>query len=103
MKKSMGGGSQKEVMEAMQRAIRELLIFSKNHEALKGRLGTDPYPIMQELIAQYDGLQILLTSSFHSPGHDVYPSQVLSGPLRHQPGLQGSVCKRERYAVLSSA
>ncbi|HOH78195.1 MAG TPA: hypothetical protein PLO35_00630 [Candidatus Cloacimonadota bacterium] len=67
MKKSMGGGSQKEVMEAMQRAIRELLIFSKNHEALKGRLGTDPYPIMQELIAQYDGLQILLNKFFSTP------------------------------------
>jgi len=67
MKQSMGGGSQKEVVEAMQRAIRELLIFSKNHEELRGRLGPDPYPIMQELIAQYDGLQILLNKLFSVP------------------------------------
>lgn len=67
MKQSMGGGNQKEVVDAMQRAIRELLIFSKNHEALRGRLGADPYPIMQELIAQYDGLQILLNKLFAIP------------------------------------
>jgi len=67
MKQSMGGQSQQEVTAAMQRAIRELLIFSTNHEKLQQRLGKDPYPIMQELIAQYDGLQILLNKFFGTP------------------------------------
>ncbi|MCB5229720.1 MAG: DUF4175 domain-containing protein [Candidatus Cloacimonetes bacterium] len=67
MKESMGGGSQREISQAMQTAIRELLIFSKNHESLHGRLGDDPFPIMQELIAQYDGLQILVNKLFATP------------------------------------
>lgn len=67
IRQSMGMGSQQEVMQAMQRAIRELLIFSKEHEQLAGRLGNDPYPIMNDLIAQYDGLQILLNKLFSAP------------------------------------
>lgn len=67
MKQSMGGQSQQEVTAAMQRAVRELLIFSTNHEKLQERLGKDPYPIMQELIAQYDGLQILINKFFSTP------------------------------------
>lgn len=67
MKESMGGQSMQEVNSAMQKAIRELLIFSTNHEKLQERLGTDPYPIMQELIAQYDGLQILINKFFSTP------------------------------------
>lgn len=67
MKQSMGSGSQQQVMTAIQTAIRELLIFSKRHEELTKRLGSDPYPIMQELIAQYDGLQILLNKLFSTP------------------------------------
>lgn len=67
MKESMGGQSMQEITSAMQRAIRELLIFSTNHEKLQERLGTDPYPIMQELIAQYDGLQILINKFFSTP------------------------------------
>jgi hypothetical protein len=67
MRESMGAGSQKEVAEAMQRAIRELLIFSKNHEQLSARLGSDPYLIMNDVIAQYDGLQILLNKLFSAP------------------------------------
>lgn len=67
MKQSMGSGSQQQVMSAMQMAIRELLLFSKRHEELSKRLGADPYPIMQELIAHYDGLQILLNKLFSTP------------------------------------
>lgn len=67
MKESMGGGSQKEVTQAMQNAIRQLLIFSKNHEILRNKLGADPFPIMQELIAQYDGLQLILNKFFATP------------------------------------
>lgn len=67
IRESMGAGSQQEVARAMQRAVRELLIFSKDHEALASRLGSDPYPIMNDVIAQYDGLQILLNQLFSAP------------------------------------
>ncbi len=67
MKSSMGGGSQQEVLLAMQNAIRELLIFSKKHEELRGRLGSDPYPIVADLIAQYEGVQVTLNRLFSKP------------------------------------
>ncbi|MBW6514524.1 MAG: hypothetical protein K0B87_07195, partial [Candidatus Syntrophosphaera sp.] len=64
MKESMGGGSQREVMAAMQNAIRELLIFSKRHEELKGRYANDPYGIIPDLIAHYEGIQVSLNRLF---------------------------------------
>ncbi len=67
MKNSMGGGSQREIMNAMQGAIRELLIFSKQHEELSGRYGSDPYPIVQDLIAHYEGIQVSLNRLFSVP------------------------------------
>lgn len=67
MKQSMGGGSQQEVVQAMQNAIRELLIFSKKHEELRSRLGSDPYPIVADLIAQYEGVQVVLNRLFSIP------------------------------------
>ena len=67
MKNSMGGGSQQEVMTAMQNAIRELLIFSKKHEELRSRLGPDPYVIVPDLISQYEGVQISLNRLFSKP------------------------------------
>ncbi len=67
MKSSMGGGSMQEVSSAMQKAIRELLIFSKQHETLRDRFGGDPYPIVNDLIAQYEGLQVSLNRLFSVP------------------------------------
>ena len=67
MKNSMGGGSMQEVSSAMQKAIRELLIFSKQHETLRGRFGGDPYIIVNDLIAQYEGLQVSLNRLFSVP------------------------------------
>jgi hypothetical protein len=67
MKNSMGGGSQQEVISAMQNAIRELLIFSKKHEELRARYGSDPYQIIADLIAHYDGIQLSLNRLFSVP------------------------------------
>jgi hypothetical protein len=67
MKSSMGGGSMQEVTSAMQKAIRELLIFSKQHESLKSRYANDPYAIMGDLIAQYEGIQVSLNRLFSIP------------------------------------
>jgi hypothetical protein len=67
MRESYGRWQPKRVAEAMQRAIRELRIFSKNHEQLSARLGSDPTSFMNDVIAQYDGLQILLNKLFSAP------------------------------------
>jgi len=67
MRDSMGGGSQQEVMNAMQQAIRELLIFSKQHEDLRDRVGDNPYSIVSDLIAHYEGLQVSLNRLFSAP------------------------------------
>ncbi len=67
MKSSMGGGSMQEVTSAMQKGIRELLIFSKQHEELRGLYSSDPYPIVNDLIAQYEGVQVSLNRLFSIP------------------------------------
>ncbi|MDD2422780.1 MAG: hypothetical protein PHT37_01330 [Candidatus Cloacimonetes bacterium] len=67
MKESMSSGSQGEMMQAIGQAIRELLIFSKEHEDTKSRYENDPYPLVPELIAAYEGLQISLNQLFSKP------------------------------------
>ncbi|MBP7333340.1 MAG: hypothetical protein KA963_01340 [Candidatus Cloacimonas sp.] len=64
MKESMGGGNQQRTMQAIQTAIRELLIFSKQHETTASRYRNDPYAIVQDLIAQSEGIQISLNKMF---------------------------------------
>jgi hypothetical protein len=67
MKESMSSGSQSDVMNAVERAIRELLIFSKKHEETKARYEADPYPILPDLIASYEGVQLSLNKLFSKP------------------------------------
>lgn len=67
MKESMSSGSQGEMMQAIGQALRELLIFSKEHEGTKARYENDPYPLVPELIAAYEGLQISLNKLFSKP------------------------------------
>lgn len=67
MKESMSSGSQAAITQAIELAIREMLIFSKQHEATKARYETNPYPIVPELIATYEGLQISLNKLFSQP------------------------------------
>lgn len=67
MKESMSSGSQGAIKASIELAIRELLIFSKQHEATKARYENNPYPIVPELIASYEGLQISLNKLFSQP------------------------------------
>lgn len=67
MKDSMSSGAGQAVAGAIQLAIRELLIFSKEHEATKARYEKDLYAIVPQLIAGYEGLQISLNKLFSEP------------------------------------
>ena len=67
MKESMSSGSQSAMMKSIETAIRELLIFSKNHEATAARYASDPYQIMNDLIANYDGIQLSLNKLYQNP------------------------------------
>ena len=67
MKNSMSSGSQGEMLKSTETAIRELLIFSKNHEATAARYSSDPYQIMNDLIANYDGIQLSLAKLYSNP------------------------------------
>ena len=64
MKESMGGGNQQRMLQAVQTAIRELLIFSKQHEATTACYRNDPYAIIHDLISQSEGIQISLNKLF---------------------------------------
>lgn len=64
MKSSMSAGSQGKMMEAIQTAIRELLIFSKKHESAASRYRNDPYQIVPDLISHSEGIQISLNKLF---------------------------------------
>ena len=67
MKESMSSGAQMEVVQAIELAIRELLIFSKQHESTKSRYENNPYPIVPDLISGYEGMQISLNKLFSKP------------------------------------
>ena len=67
MKSSMASGSQQGVTKALQMAVRELLIFSKNHEATASRYSQNPYPILSDLISNYEGIQITLNKLYAVP------------------------------------
>lgn len=66
MKSSMSAGSQQGMMQAIQTAIRELLIFSKKHEETTARYNRDPYTIISDLISHYEGIQIVLNKLYAS-------------------------------------
>ncbi len=67
MKNSMSSGTQQQTMQAVQTAIRELLIFSKKHEATTAKYRNDPYQIVHDLIAHSEGIQIALNKLFAEP------------------------------------
>ncbi|MDD4309888.1 MAG: hypothetical protein PHO32_05865, partial [Candidatus Cloacimonetes bacterium] len=64
MKNSMSSGNQQKTIQAIQTALRELLIFSKKHESTAARFKNDPYQIVQDLIAHSEGIQIVLNKLF---------------------------------------
>jgi hypothetical protein len=67
MKNSMGAGSSQQITQAMQTAARELLIFSQKHEETAQKYKQDPYTILQDLLAAYEGIQISLNKLFSNP------------------------------------
>ncbi len=67
MKESMSSGAQAAIVQAIELSIRELLIFSKQHEATKARYENNPYPIVPDLISAYEGVQISLNKLFSQP------------------------------------
>jgi hypothetical protein len=67
MKSSMSSGSQLQMTQALEQAVRELLIFSKKHEETKARYQQDVYPLIPDIISSYEGLQIVLNKLFSKP------------------------------------
>lgn len=67
MKSGMGGSDAQEMMEILQATIRRLLLFSKLHENLNNQYTHDPFPIMQEMIANYEGIQLSLQNLYSVP------------------------------------
>jgi len=67
MKNSLGSGSQMEIMQAMQTAIRELMIFSQRQEEVATKYRQDPYPLLPDLMAHYEGIQIAVNKLFANP------------------------------------
>ncbi|HPM00713.1 MAG TPA: hypothetical protein PK816_01040 [Candidatus Cloacimonadota bacterium] len=67
MKSSMGGGDMQEMMDAIQNTIKRLLLFSKLHEGLNNQFVHDPYPILQDMIANYEGIQMTLHKLYAMP------------------------------------
>lgn len=67
MKESVGQGSSQQVMKAMQTAAREMMIFSQKHEESAGRYKQDPYPIVQDLLGTYEGVNLSINKLFANP------------------------------------
>ena len=67
MKSSMSGEGMQEMMEAIQSTIRRLLLFSKMHEESNKKFSTDPYPIMPDMIANFEGIQLSLQKLYSQP------------------------------------
>jgi len=67
MKKSVSSGNSQQVKIAMQTAVRELLFFSQKHEETALKYKQDPYPVLPELLAGYEGMQISVNKLFANP------------------------------------
>jgi hypothetical protein len=67
MKESISSGGSQQMTMALQTAVKELMIFSNKHEDAAGRYKQDPYPIMPELLAGYEGMQLILNKLFANP------------------------------------
>ncbi|MCX8010626.1 MAG: hypothetical protein N3A61_05690, partial [Ignavibacteria bacterium] len=67
MKNLLGSSSQAEIMIAIQTAIRELLIFSQKHEEAASKFKQDPYLILSDLMATYEGIQLSINKLFSNP------------------------------------
>lgn len=75
MKQDMAGGDSSEMVEAMQRAIKELLVFTQKHEMLVNRYVNNPFAILPDMISNYEGLGIILQKFYSIPQVALFVSQ----------------------------
>ncbi|MCB5251296.1 MAG: hypothetical protein RBS16_00215 [Candidatus Cloacimonadales bacterium] len=67
MQSAISGGDMQEIMETLQKTIKRLILFSKLHEDLSSNFAHDPIPILPEMIANYDGIQMTLQYLYTAP------------------------------------
>ncbi len=67
MKSSMSSGNMQAMTEAIQTTIKELNIFSQRHKTTAKKLVNDPYPIVSELISNYESIQLSLKKLYSIP------------------------------------
>jgi len=67
MKDSISAGSSQQILQAMQTAVREMLIFSQEHEMTAQKYKQDPYPVLQDLLSGYEGMQLSINKLFSNP------------------------------------
>ncbi len=67
MQQMMAAGSMMEMGENIQKAIRRLLIFSQLHEESSNRFLNDPFLILPDQIAIYEGINLSLVELFATP------------------------------------
>jgi hypothetical protein len=75
MKSMMSGSGMQDIMEAMQRTIRELLIFSQQQEATSSKYTNNPYTILKDEIAISEGIRISLAKLYSAPQVLMFLSQ----------------------------
>ena len=67
MQSMMASGSMMQMGDAIQKAIRRLLIFSQLHEESKKSYLKDPFAILSDQIANFEGINISLQDLYSTP------------------------------------
>lgn len=67
MKDSISSGGAQQTTQAIQTAIRELMIFSQKHEEAANKYKQDPYPVLPDLLSGYEGMQLAVNKLFANP------------------------------------
>jgi Domain of unknown function (DUF4175) len=67
MQSMMSSGSMMQMGEAIQKAIRRLLIFSQLHEQSKKSYLKDPFAILADQIADFEGINLTLQDLYSTP------------------------------------
>ena len=67
MQQMMSSGSMMQMGEAIQKAIRRLLIFSQLHEKSKKSYLKDPFAILADQIANFEGINLTLQDLYSTP------------------------------------
>ncbi|MCF7794462.1 MAG: hypothetical protein K9N09_03080 [Candidatus Cloacimonetes bacterium] len=67
MKESFAAGAQMNMMQAMQTAVRRLLIFSERHEASHSKYFQDPFAILPDQIAIFESVNLTVNELLQTP------------------------------------